>query len=178
MSSRKRRYLTSFTQREMYNDYKKHRKLNSKVTRDNFSKIVFKFNREIIKLILYHNFQFKIPHGLGMLSIMKVKKHGYILDDNGEVISIDLVKDRLRTWDLWQNDPKAREEKRYIYFLNEHTDGYVYRYAWTKKGVNIPNYRSYSFSPTRSNKKWLYEVLTDDNLDVDYFEIKNTINNV
>lgn len=170
--SRKIRYKNSFSQREMYNSYKKHRKLKPYVTREDFFKIVATFNREVIKLILYKNYSFNIPFGLGSLKVVKKKKNGYILDDEGNVIEKDLVIDRRRTWQLWKNNPKAREDKKYVYHLNEHTDGYVYRFFWDRKGVSVQNITSYKFNTIRANKRWLYSILTDEDLEVDFFEIK------
>ena len=53
------RYKTSFSQREMYNDYKANRKRKSKITRDQFFQIVTKFNKSVIKLMLYKNLHFQ-----------------------------------------------------------------------------------------------------------------------
>lgn len=165
-------YKSAFSQREMYNDYKKNRRLNSKVTRNDFFRIVTKFNKGIVKLLLYKNLHFEFPYGLGTLWINKIKKHGTILDDQGNIIYRDLVKDKKRTFDLWKEDPVAKKERKFIYNLNEHTDGYVYKYVWSKRGVNIRNASFYRFRPSRANKLLLRDVLTNDDLQVDFFEYK------
>lgn len=167
------RYKNSFSQREMYNSYKENRKQKPNVKREEFFEIVAKFNREIIKNIIYNNLQFKMPYRLGVLSIIKIKRNQCEIDENGNLNKSGMVIDRPRTWALWKVNPKAREEKKYVYHLNEHTDGYLYKYSWEKKGANVPNIMSYKFNPIRANKKWLYDVLTDEELKVDYFEIKN-----
>ena len=165
-------YTTALLQRAFHKDYMKHRKIKSAINREIFFELSNKFNREVMKLILYKGIDFRMPYKLGMLRVIKLKTRGLVYDDNGNLLRKDYVKDFSSTMKLWERDPQAKIDRKYIYFLNEHTDGFVYKFSWNKYTVNIQNIRSYKFKPTRSNKLWLYEVITDDDLDVDYFELK------
>lgn len=170
------RYKTSFPQREMYNSYKQNRKKKAKIIRDDFFRLIATFNREVMKLILYKNLLFKIPYGLGVMQIIKIKKTNIVLDDKGNIIENDLVINRVATWKLWDKDPKAKAEHKYVYHLNEHTDGYVYKFRWNKYRAAVNNITSYKFNPTRSNKQWLNNILMDKDLEVDFFELKTKKN--
>lgn len=91
----------------------------------------------------------KLPERLGVLSYIGTKTKPRI--ENGEIKG--LAKDWKSTVELWKRDPKAKEEKKYIYFFNERTNGIRYKMIWSKKHVFIPNKDFYTFVLSRINKR-------------------------
>jgi hypothetical protein len=64
---------------------------------------------------------------------------------------------------LWSKDEECREKKQLVYYLNDHTRGFYYRFKW-KKGI-VKNISVYSFLPVRSAKSKLSLAITEGNKD-------------
>ena len=94
--------------------------------------------------------EFKMPYRLGTLRIKK-KKMNYS------------KKNKLKI-----NWLETNKHKKVIYHLNDHTDGFNYRWFWSKINAVIKNKSVYSFQATRTNKRRLAGLLK--NKKVDYFE--------
>ena len=109
------------------------------------------FNKSIIDEILLKAKEFKMPHRLGSLRILK-KEMNYSSSKNKLKIN-------------WQ---ETNKHKKVIYHLNDHTDGFNYRWFWSKKKAIVKNKTIYSFQATRTNKRRLAGLLKTKQ--VDYFE--------
>ena len=109
------------------------------------------FNKLIIDEILLKAKEFKMPYRLGTLRILK-KEMNYAVGKNK--LKID-----------WQ---ETNKHKKVIYHLNDHTDGFNYRWFWSKKKAIVKNKTIYSFQATRTNKRRLAGLLKTKQ--VDYFE--------
>ena len=77
-----------------------------------------------------------MPHRLGSLRILK-KEMNYSAGKNKLKIN-------------WQ---ETNKHKKVVYHLNDHTDGFNYRWFWSKKNAIVKNKTIYSFQATRTNKK-------------------------
>jgi hypothetical protein len=108
------------------------------------------FNKKIIEDILMKAKEFKMPYRLGTLRIKK-KKMNYS------------KKNKLKI-----NWLETNKHKKVIYHLNDHTDGFNYRWFWSKINAVIKNKSVYSFQATRTNKRRLAGLLKKKK--VDYFE--------
>tara|TARA_R110000744_G_scaffold345108_2_gene450525 strand:+ start:4512 stop:4958 length:447 start_codon:yes stop_codon:yes gene_type:complete len=108
------------------------------------------FNKRIVEDILMKAKEFKMPYRLGTLRIKK-KKMNYS------------KKNKLKI-----NWLETNKYKKVIYHLNDHTDGFNYRWFWSKVNAVIKNKSVYSFQATRTNKRRLAGLLK--NKKVDYFE--------
>jgi len=109
------------------------------------------FNKKLIDQILLNAKEFKMPNRLGSLRILK-KEMNYSVGKNK--LKID-----------WK---ETNMQKKVIYHLNDHTDGFNYRWFWSKKNAIIKNKTVYSFQATRTNKRKLAGLLKTKQ--VDYFE--------
>ena len=109
------------------------------------------FNKLVIDDILLKAKEFKIPYRLGSLRILK-KEMNYSVGKNK--LKID-----------WK---ETNKHKKVVYHLNDHTDGFNYRWLWSKKNAIVKNKSVYSFQATRTNKRRLAGLLK--NKKVDYFE--------
>lgn len=139
------------------------------MTESQYSKILKDINSEIINLIILENFEFKIPCGLGYLS-MKQSKIQYLLDEHGELNTKKLSADYKATRELWKKDEKARLEKKLIYHTNEHTNGYRMSYWWSKRGAWTTGIAVYYFLPCRKVKRAPVEFLKNKELGLTFFE--------
>ena len=108
------------------------------------------FNKRIVDDILTKAREFKLPYRLGSLRIKK-KKMNYS------------KKNKLKI-----NWVETNKHKKVIYHLNDHTNGYNFRWFWSKINAVIKNKSVYSFQATRTNKRRLAALLKSN--EVDYFE--------
>ena len=71
---------------------------------------------------------------------------------------------------LWSTNKEAKKNKKLVFHLNDHSNGYQHRWFWEKRESNIPNHSAYCFLPSRLNKRTLAKALKDENTDIDFFE--------
>jgi hypothetical protein len=161
---------TDYTQDDLYKFYLKDRNHDFDITKKKFNLIIKKFNRELVKLMIYKVFEFKMPYTLGILRVRKAKPKSILYNPDGTVDNNGIPINWKKTSELWERNPTAKENKKLVLHLNEHTDGYVYRFYWNKVKTRIINKESYKFKTSRSNARWLASVIKDETLDVDYFE--------
>jgi hypothetical protein len=112
--------------------------------------IVYDFYKGIIEAVIRNNYCFKLPFGLGEFSILKTK----IKLDKLNILSVD-----------WTH---TVENGKYIYHLNEHTNGYKYFFYWSKKNKRAKNLYYYKLVMTRANKRLLAKLIKSGKYD--YFE--------
>ena len=110
------------------------------------------FNKQICKYILKEAGEFHLPYRLGSIRIKKTK--------------MDYSNKNMMRPD-WK---RTKELGKTVYHLNDHTDGFRYRWAWNKSNVVTVGKKLYSFYATRTNKRELARLLKDDDIKVDYFE--------
>ena len=98
-----------------------------------------------------------IPERLGKLSIFgkKVK----IRIEDGEIKG--LAPDWVKTKELWDSDPIAKQNKQLVYHFNEETNGIRYKFAWSKNRVLVSNKTLYNLRMTRSNKRELSKLVRE-----------------
>ena len=92
-----------------------------------------------------------IPERLGKLSIFGKKVKIRIEDGKIKGLAPDWVK----TKELWDSDPIAKQNKQLVYHFNEETNGIRYKFAWSKNRVLVSNKTLYNLRMTRSNKREL-----------------------
>ena len=158
------------TQNDLYKYYISNKKYSKTIKKGVFHSVIKKFNREMVKLILYKSKEFKFPYRLGSLRILKVKARPLKYDENGNIVKQKLNVNWKARKELWQRNAKAKEEKKLVLHLNEHTNEYRYRFYWNKRTAKFKNKESYKFTPSRENKRWLASILKDETLKIDYFE--------
>jgi hypothetical protein len=154
----KRKFQTEFGARDYYKYYRKKSKFPKHLHVDKLlgSSLFRQILSEYFKLIseeLFKNNSFMLPCGFGWLSIIKLKPK--IIGRRGQVLlSID-----------WKESKKLKKK---VYHLNEHREGYVYKFHWKKprhhKGISW-----YKFKPSRFNNRHLAKLLKEDK-SIDFFD--------
>jgi len=116
-----------------------------KITPALFNSIVTDYNLAIRDKIIKDGFEYHM-YATGTLAVYKYKRK---IRKNPETGRYNLPIDKKATWELWNSNPKAREEKKYVYHMNEHTDGYGAKIFWLKpyKVNAFRNQLFYVFSP-------------------------------
>lgn len=158
--------------REMYQFYKKEcGVVNSPawfVDYKSFTGIINDFNKEIARIIIEKGAEFTMPLRLGSLRIKKYKQK--TMNPDGTIIRNNMVVDWKRTKELWKElypgkslkELKPIRGKQVVYYLNEHTDGYRYKFYWNRRGSNARNRGIYSIIFTFTNNRHLASVLKSD----------------
>lgn len=101
-----------------WKEYKK--KTNSKITYKLYKEIVFTLNKEVGEHILETGCRFRLPFGMGDITIGK--KRQKIRYKHHIVLPIDWVE--------------SKRLKKTVYILNSHTDEYRYRWFWFRPERN------------------------------------------
>ncbi len=134
-----------------------------------FSNILRDINKELIKIMILENFEFKIPYRLGLISL-KQKKIKIKLDENGELETKNLSLNFKATKDLWKEDDEAKKNKSLIFYTNEHTNGNKVSWWWSKKGANTLGIKVYYFKPCREMSRSHTPYLKDEKLNLQFYE--------
>ena len=98
-----------------------------------------------------------LPERLGRLSIFGKKVNVRIED--GEIKG--LAPDWVKTKQLWDSDPIAKQNKQLVYHFNEETNGIRYKFSWSKNRVLVSNKTLYNLRMTRSNKRELSRLVRE-----------------
>ena len=130
-------YLSYISDNPLYNiDYKTYRSILTDY---------FKFIRDEI---IEEGKEFKMPCRLGTLFIIKHKPKQW----NKRSLRIDYHSSKIYN--------------KMLFHLNEHSDGYKYRFYWKKSDVPLPFKSRYQLIATRHNKRRLAQIVK--NREVDY----------
>ena len=128
-----------------------------------FTRVNRAFWETMIDEMLDNNFEFTFKHRMGTLRIIKRKKQLKLKE--GKLDTSNIKPDWKATKLLWMENPKAREQKKLIFHMNEHTEGYWFMFKWDKATACFRNKLAYSFVATRANKKKLVNSIYNGKVD-------------
>ena len=141
MSSRKnKKSYTGIDFYEAYLDYVKDDP-RAYISYTIFRSIINDYFKFIRDEILEYSKEFKLPGKLGYIYIRKRKIIEY--SPNHMMVDFKATKDYGKT----------------IYHMNEHSDGYNYRFVWKKRSVFVRNSTMYEMVFTRTNKRRLAKII-------------------
>lgn len=112
-----------------------------------FRQIVTDYFEYIRDELMLRSKEFKIPCRLGTLQIVKHKPKQY----NKASLRYD-----------WK---AMKELGKPVFLLNEHSNGFKYRFFWSKKNCLTPNKTRYMFIACRANKRNLCKLIRDEGMD-------------
>lgn len=124
-----------------------------------FHEVLKEYNGEMLRMVLYDGLDFTLQNRLGFIRIKKFD-NTLKLNDKGEIAN-KLRPNWGKTLKKWKElypdvDPKDYKnipDKPVIYHLNEHTDGWAFRWYWDKITCNVINQSAYKFEPIRQIKR-------------------------
>jgi len=97
-----------------------------------------------------------LPCRFGSIRI-KGKKRVIKRDAEGRINNLPV--DWKATKAYWEEFPEAKEQRKRLFFSNEHTDGYSYKFLWSKKDAYFKNKFMYYITLSRQHKKKLSDLL-------------------
>jgi len=123
-------------------------------------------NAEIMTEMILHNRFFKLPFRLGTIMILKVKPEPKF-KKNG---TLSLPIDYKASNKLWEKDPEAKKNRKFVYHRNLHTGGYLMHFKWVKGNTNVRNIKGYQFKAVKGAKRELVAALKDTSVKIDFYE--------
>lgn len=162
----------NLTTRKIYWKYRKHVQDNNLgekylLPEPKYSKII-KLLHENIKETILSNVVFKMPHLGYRIKIVKFKRNP--LDKDGNFIPYSFPVDWKETRALWKEHPELKQKK-LIYILNDHTDGYIYKIKMFPASKVFWHTKFYKFTPSATFKQNLTKILKDPYNKQDYYEL-------
>ena len=174
----KRKYKSDCSIDDIYKFYasKNLDPVSSKVWKE----ITQEYNKEILRAIIYDHIIFTMPFRLGKIRIRKHKKEIHITEE-GKVDTTRLTANCKKTKAMWEAKYPDKtpeeiasipiEEKGIIYILNEHTDGYTFKFYWDRTISDVKNQTYYVFKPVRKvNREINIALAQNSELQYYYFE--------
>lgn len=146
-----------------------HENSKKKLTPKQYGDIIRLSHALISKGIVEDNFIFSPPYLKCKFRIKKYKQK-IKLDENGKIIKSNLPVNWKATKEFWQKNPKAKENKTLIYHLNDHSDGYRYRFSKVPIRQITKNLAYYNFKPCRQNDRALAKQILNPYNKVEYYE--------
>lgn len=131
--------------KDFYNHYQnttKYKGSDYQVKYKKYSDILQECNKRVSEMIIEDGFDFIIPRRLGLIRI-RIKKMNFKY----------LKPDWKRTKELWAEDNKAKNEKKLVWHLNNHSDNYKASFYYDKRSANYKNKTAYKFEAVRKNKR-------------------------
>lgn len=91
-------------------------------------------------------------HSMGVFAIVG-RKPRITFDENGRLSG--LAVDWKETNKLWAEKPELREQREYIFYTNDHSNGFRYNFVWWKTDMKIGYKNLYSFTFSKVAKRKL-----------------------
>ncbi len=152
-----KREPSDFKTKDCYKRYQEFVEKELQVDYATYMKVIKSFNEKLRDVILKESEEVVFPCNLGKLRVKKFK------------LNFERLKpDWQATKKLWETSEEAKKEKKLVYHLNEHRNGYAYRLYWNKKSCRVRNKTVYSFKPARSLSRGLAYILKNNN-EIDYY---------
>jgi len=134
--------------KSVYTSYKEYRKQSRALNKESYLHIANGYNNFMLDKILSGE-EIELPARFGRMSITGSKPRVSFGEDG---FPKGLMPDWGKTVPFWEKYPEAKKLGKFIYHLNPHTDGVVYKYFWSQKRVLIKYKKLYKFFPVRSAK--------------------------
>jgi hypothetical protein len=167
LKGNRRRYKSDYG---LNNIYKVYLSLSSNpLNYETFKNIIYEYNEQICKCIIYENLEFHMPNRIGYLRIRKRRTRTHI-DEDGKVNTRYMVPNWHATLNLWESDPAAWNKRQIIFHLNRHTRGYVYRWFWDKFTCKVKHQSYYALCMARIHTKELNKAINDTSINIDFYE--------
>lgn len=100
---------------------------------------------------------FALPVNFGKIEITGSKPKAKFREDGSLKLKIDFN----RTMEMWKSDPEAKKARKYVYFFNENTNGYVYKISWRTEKSLITARKMFTFKPSNTIKEKLAKNLKE-----------------
>ena len=117
-----------------------------------FIKIIKTYNQNLINHLIETGDKVKLPYGIGDLRIVKYKPIKTKITKSGKELPNYTID--------WIETKKAGK---YIYYLNDHTEGYKYLFMWKWASSRLKHAEIWSFKASRIHSRRLGALLKKPN---------------
>jgi hypothetical protein len=135
-----------------YKNFKKVTGVNN-ITQPVYTKVIQVFFSIVVRKLVNEMYKFHFP-GLGYFYLTK-NKSTLKVDEQGNIESTNAIN--------WKETLAVRkitgDNTRKVFYLNEHTNDYVYGIYWDKKNVAFINRTFYSFIPCRAVQRYITKII-------------------
>lgn len=142
-----------YTLRDSYDFYKDN--TETPVDKKIYFEILYKFMEYLNELIV-SGYKLILPNIGDMF--MAGKKIIPRFDEDGNVKNLAI--NWKETNKLWEENEEAKQNKKFVYYVNEHTNLVRYKLLWKKENAKFLNKTLYSFVLTKVNKRRLAKLIT------------------
>lgn len=147
---------------DYYKFYKS--KVSKPVDSKTYNKVITEIHERIVDAIINDGLEPTFKFISYSLVIRKTKKVPKL--KNGKLVNTMPINYK-ETLELWRNNPKAKEDKVLIRYLNNHTSRYVFRIKLLKAGHKpFKNKTYYRFKAARDFQRALAKRINDKDKDV------------
>jgi len=115
---------------------------------------------EVVDMIIINKFELFLPRRMGSLRIKRYKTK-FKLKEDGELDTRKIPVDYPATLKLWEKDPVAKENKKLVFILNEHSDNHRAFWYWDKRTCTVKNQSKYAFKAARKNSRMLAKAIKE-----------------
>ena len=161
MTERIHKVKSHYGMTDYYKNYKKTCK--NPVDKKTYNAILTEIFTKMGEHVVNNNYTLRFPYNLGSVMILK-RTTTTKFDDEGNIITNRPVNYRA-TLDLWEANPKAKEDKIRIYHENYHSDGYVFFLKYLKKSAIYRNRYVYNMQFARRIKRQLAQNIFQNKID-------------
>ena len=144
----------------VFNEYCKLK--NPKVDKKLYKKIFEDFGTQILKAIVDEGRDYYMPNGLGSLRIKK-RMLMFKFKPSGDINlrSTGCGVDWGNTRKMWRDYPESKEQKKVLYYTNDHSNNWKYSFMWNKNvGKGNTNDKLFSLKVDRAmGKRYLAKVV-------------------
>lgn len=122
------------------------KRVNNKynLTQNQYSSIIELIHNKIIEEIIYKNFDYQMPCGLGKIRIAKYRPKVHFFE--GRVVNRNMI-DWNTTMKMWRDNPETKVKGKFYRYENSHSNDWLYRIQYLRTPGAIQN--MYDFYPTR-----------------------------
>jgi hypothetical protein len=136
----------------MLDYYKFYKKTNDKPqSKQVHSAVLKEFLAEMRDAVSQEGYIFTLPQRMGKIELRKIKREVKVNED-GSIVNT-LNTNWVATKKLWEENLEAKIKKTRIRYLNEHTDGYIFKITYLKNTANFKNKGVYSMSLNRAMRR-------------------------
>jgi len=94
-----------------------------------------------------------LPHGIGVIKVIGKEVIPKFDEESNRIENLSVNWGATRK--LWKENEEAKEQKKFIYHFNEHSDGVRYRFLWSRANMKCKNSNFYTFKPAKRMKQTL-----------------------
>jgi hypothetical protein len=162
MESRNHKIKVSYGIENYHKFFLKHNK-DCNISRKDFGDILREYNGFVRDELSLRGKGYTLPCSMGTIELRKKKSEVSINEDGS--IKNTMAVNWQKTRKMWADSPEAKANKVKYRFVNEHSDGYVFRIAYLRTRAKFKNKTIYRLRVNRLMKRQLSTSIINKSID-------------